>query len=60
MPIMEQEQRKPNCEKCLCRRCFSNKEGTCMNCERCKVNGGANKVWCLMDCNFIGRDELEA
>ncbi len=53
---MEQEKRKPNCEKCLCRRCFSKEDGTCMNCERCKENGGANKVWCLIDCEFIGRE----
>lgn len=49
---MEQEKRKMNCEKCLCRRCFSSEDGTCMNCERCEENRGANKVRCLMDCEF--------
>lgn len=53
---MEQEKRKPNCEKCLCRLCFDNEAGTCMNCKSCKENGGANKVRCLIDCEFIGRE----
>jgi hypothetical protein len=53
---MEQEKKKLNCEKCLCRLCFDNEAGTCMNCKRCKENGGANQVRCLMDCKFVGRE----
>ncbi len=44
--IMEQEKKKLNCDKCLCRMCFSKEEGTCINCVRCKENGGVNKVLC--------------
>lgn len=56
---MEQEKKKKNCEKCLCRLCFDNEAGTCMNCKRCEENGGANKVWCLMDCDLIENRNTE-
>lgn len=49
------DQGKRQCEKCLCRLCFDNEEGTCKNCEECAKSGGANKVWCLMDCNLVER-----
>lgn len=52
---MEQGKTKMNCEKCLCRLCFDNETGTCLNCKKCEGNGGANQVWCLMDCKFIER-----
>lgn len=53
---MEQEKKKPNCEKCFCRRCFDRGKGECMNCQQCRENEGANKVWCLVDCKLVGRE----
>ncbi len=53
---MGQEKRKTNCEKCLCRLCFDNEVGNCMNCKRCKEKVGANKVLCLVDCKLVGRE----
>lgn len=44
--IMEQEKKKLNCDKCLCRMCFSKEKGTCINCVRFKESGGVNKVLC--------------
>ncbi|MEA5057743.1 MAG: hypothetical protein VB047_09340 [Anaerotignum propionicum] len=54
---MDDNKLEINCDKCFCKRCFENEDGSCMNCERCKENGGANKVWCLIDCVFVGRKE---